>query len=148
METLYADAQAVYNKALENYPETKIVVYGRSLGTGLAVKLAADNHPSRLVLETPYLNMIDVGFYHFPFIPIRWLLRFPFRSDHYIPGVRCPIRIFHGTRDRVVPYNSGLKLYELISIEAQHEMVTIPRGRHSDLSAHALFREKMHDFLD
>lgn len=146
-ETLYADAQSMYDYALSLWSEKDVIVYGRSLGSGLAVKIAADNNPHKLVLETPYYNMIDVAFFHFPFLPIRWLLRFPFRSDKHIPNVRCPIAIFHGSRDRVVPYKSGLKLYELISEDASHNMITIPRGRHSNLSGFPLFREKMSEFL-
>lgn len=146
-QTLYDDAQRIYKHALELCPESKLVVYGRSLGSGLAVKVASDNNPSKLVLETPYANMIDVAFYHFPFLPIRYLLRFPFRSDKYIGKVKCPITIFHGTRDRMVPYKSGLKLYEMIAEGVDHNMITIPRGRHSNLSEFPLFREKMSDYL-
>jgi len=145
--TLYADAQLIYEYALTLWEEKDIVIYGRSLGTGLAVKVAADNSPSKLVLETPYYNMIDVAFYHFPFMPVKLLLRFPFRSDKHIPKVRCAICIFHGTRDRIVPYKSGLKLYELISEDASHNMVTIPRGKHSNLSNFPLFRDKMMEFI-
>ncbi|NNK81477.1 MAG: hypothetical protein HKO93_08250 [Flavobacteriales bacterium] len=126
----------------------ELVVYGRSLGSGLAVKVASDNNPSKLVLETPFSNMIDVAFYRYPFLPIRYLLRFPFRSDRFIGKVTCPIRIFHGTRDRMVPYKSGLKLYELIAEGVDHNMVTLPRARHSNLADFPLFREKMSEFLD
>jgi fermentation-respiration switch protein FrsA (DUF1100 family) len=146
-ELLYADAQRIYDHALTLTSELALVVYGRSLGTGLAVKVAADNDPAKLVLETPYANMIDVAFYHFPFLPVRWLLRFPFRSDRFIGKVECPIAIFHGTRDRIVPYKSGLKLYELIDEEVDHNMITIPRGKHSNLSNFPLFRDKMSEFL-
>lgn len=144
---LYSDAQQIYDYAIGRWPEKDVVVYGRSLGTGLAVKVAADNSPAKLVLETPYYNMIGVAFHHFPFLPVRWLLRFPFRSDKFIPEVRCPIIIFHGTRDRIVPYSSGLRLYELIAEDVRHDMVTIPRGRHSNLSRFPLFRDKMQAFL-
>ncbi|NNC82304.1 MAG: alpha/beta fold hydrolase [Flavobacteriales bacterium] len=146
-ELMYADAQRIYEYALKHVSELELVVYGRSLGSGLAVKVAADNDPSKLVLETPYLNMIDVAFYHFPFLPVRFLLRFPFRSDKFIAEVDCPIWIFHGTRDRIVPYSSGLKLYELINEHVEHNMITIPRGRHSNLSNFPLFRDKMNEFL-
>jgi alpha-beta hydrolase superfamily lysophospholipase len=147
-ETMYADAQQIYDYATAKWPEEKLVVYGRSLGSGLAVKVASENSPSKLVLETPFNNMIDVAFYHFPFLPVRLLLRFPFRSDKFIPKVTCSIVIFHGTRDRIVPYKSGLKLYELISENVKHNMVTIPRGKHSNLSNFPLFREKMQEFLN
>ena len=147
-ETMYDDAQQIYDYAANQWSEDKLVVYGRSLGTGLAVKVASENSPSKLVLETPFNNMIDVAFFHFPFLPVRLLLRFPFRSDKFIPKVTCSIVIFHGTRDRIVPYRSGLKLYELISEDVKHNMVTIPRGKHSNLSNFPLFREKMQEFLN
>jgi fermentation-respiration switch protein FrsA (DUF1100 family) len=147
-ETLYADAQLIYNHALTIRPENEVVVYGRSLGSGLAVKVAADNRPSKLVLETAFYNMINVAFFHFPFLPVRFLLRFPFRSDHHLPKVKCKVLMLHGTRDRIVPYSHGLRLYELISEDTLHDMVTIPRGRHSNLSNFPLFRDKLQAFLN
>jgi alpha-beta hydrolase superfamily lysophospholipase len=147
-KNLNSDAQVIYDHAKTLCPESKLIVYGRSLGTGLAVKVASDNNPWKLVLETPYFHLPEVAFYHFPFIPVKWLLRFKFRSDKVIHKVTCPIAIFHGTRDRIVPYSSGLKLYELIGDDPKHTMVTIPRGKHSNLGSYPLFREKMRDFLE
>ena len=146
-KTLFSDAQIIYDYALTFVPENRLVVYGRSLGSGLAVKVASDNNPWKLVLETPYYHLPEVAFYHFPFIPVKWFLRFHFRSDRYIKSVTCPIAIFHGTKDKVVPYRSGLRLYESIGGDPKHMMVTIPRGKHSDLGSFALFREKMKEFL-
>jgi len=145
---MIADAQVIYGHAKTLAKENRLVVYGRLLGTGLAVKVASENDPWKLVLETPYYHLPEVAFHHFPFIPVKWLLRFKFRSDLYIPKVHCPIAIFHGTRDRIVPYSSGLKLYELIGDDPKHTMVTIPRGKHSNLGSYALFREKMKEFLE
>lgn len=145
---LYADAQAIYDYGKSLAGEEHLIVYGRSLGTGLAVRVASENKPSKLVLETPFYHLPEVAFYHFPFIPVKWLLRFKFRSDKVIHKVECPIAIFHGTRDRIVPYSSGLKLYELIGDDPKHTMVTIPRGKHSNLGSFPLFREKMKEFLE
>jgi len=127
--------------------EQKLVVYGRSLGSGLAVKVGADNSPAGLILETPYYNLQDIVRMHFPFLPISLILRYKFRSDKHIQQVDCPIAIFHGTADKIVPYKSGLKLYELLPDDQGHSMVTITRGKHNDLSRNALFREKMGEFL-
>jgi len=146
-ETLRQDAQLIYDYAKDLVGEEKLVVYGRSMGSGLAVKVAADNSPNRLILETPYYNLLTVVFHHFPFLPVRWILRYPFRSDLFIGNVRCPICIFHGTRDKTVPYKSGLRLYELVSEDTKNMMVTIGRGTHNNLSMYPLFREKMHEFL-
>lgn len=147
-ETLHHDAQLIYDYALTLTDESKVVVYGRSLGSGLAVKVAAENTPARLVLETPYYNLTGVVFYHFPFLPVRWILRYRFRSDWYIDKVTSPVAIFHGTRDKVVPYKSGLRLYEKLTDSSDNIMVTIARGKHSDLNKYPLFREKMKEFLE
>lgn len=144
---LYKDAQLFYDHSKTIEEEHRIIVYGRSLGSGLAVKVAAENNPKQLILETPYFNLIEVAGHHVPFIPIRWVLRYRFRSDRYIKRVGCPIAIFHGTKDLIVPYSSGLKLYEQVKENSDNVMVTIPRGRHSNLNGFPLFREKMRELL-
>jgi alpha-beta hydrolase superfamily lysophospholipase len=146
-ETLHQDAQQIYDYALTLVPKEKLVVYGRSLGSGLAVKVAAENSPDRLVLETPYYHLLGVVFHHFPFLPVRLILRYHFRSDKWMPKVTCPVIIFHGTKDRIVPYKSGLKLYNRIDKEVDGSMVTLAKGKHGNLNQFPLFREKMHDFL-
>lgn len=146
-ETLHDDAQLIYDYALGLVPEAKLVVYGRSLGSGLAVKVAAENEPSRLVLETPYYHLLGVVFHHFPFLPVRLILRYHFRSDRWIDKVKCPIMIFHGSKDKIIPYKSALKLYDKVNEDKKNSMVTLLKGKHNNLATFPLFREKMHEFL-
>ena len=144
---MHLDAEAAYDYLLESYSEENIVIYGRSLGSGFAVHLAAMHPLSKLVLETPFYSLLEIAEQQAPYVPIGFLLRFPLRSDEVIGGIQNPLIVFHGTRDRVVPYHSGLKLYERAG-SPKKQMVTIPRGRHNDLAKYALFREKMREFLD
>jgi len=91
---LYQDAQLTYNYLKKEYPENKIIIFGRSVGTGVATKLAADNNARLLILETPFYNFADVAKTHYSFLPASLLLRYTFRSDKFLPKVSCPVFIF------------------------------------------------------
>ncbi len=131
-DALHKDAQLFYEYALERYDESDIILYGRSLGTGIATKLAANNNPDRLILETPYYSLMDIAKERFPFLPIKWLMKYKFLSHEFIQEVTCPIAIFHGTEDRVVPYESGKRLFNAIPHEAK-EFYTISEAGHNNL---------------
>ncbi len=130
-ETLFSDAQMVYDFAKTQYSENQIITYGRSLGTGIATYLAANNEPKTLILETPYFSMLDMSQRYSSLLPTEVLLRYQLRTDLNIVKVKCPITIFHGTKDEVVPYESGLKLKALL--KNGDEFVTILNGMHGDL---------------
>ncbi|NND77453.1 MAG: alpha/beta fold hydrolase [Flavobacteriales bacterium] len=146
-ELMHQDALAFYNYAVDRYSNKNVILYGRSLGSGFATRLAAEQNPHKLVLETPYDNFINAADFHFPFIPVKWLLKYEFKNDEYIEQVKCPILILHGTRDRIIPFKLALNLFENISESTENHLVTIPRGRHNNLSSFALFREKLKEFL-
>lgn len=144
---MHLDAKAAFEFLAKRYGEEQIVIYGRSLGSGFAVRLGAEFPGNKLVLETPFFSLLEIAEQQAPYVPIGFLLRFPFRSDELIGNMKNPMIFFHGTRDRVVAYKSGLKLYEKSGSEDK-QMVTIPGGRHNNLAKYALFREKMHEFLN
>lgn len=144
---LHADAQAWYDRVKETFPEQDIVVYGRSLGSGLATPVAANNHPRLLLLETPFANLYDVAYSYLRILPYRLLLRYPFRNDKAIRRVGCPVYIFHGKRDTVVPYYSALKLYSLVPSSVQREMFTFAKGHHSDLHRFVRFNRALERIL-
>lgn len=131
-QKLYEDAQLFYNYVLERYTEGQITIYGRSIGTGIAVKIAAHNQPGHLILETPYYNMKDVAESWLPYFPTSKVLRYKIPSNKFIQNVACDITIYHGTDDRVVPYKSGKRLFNSIPI-SNKRMITIPKGSHNDL---------------
>ncbi|WP_109301098.1 alpha/beta hydrolase [Aquimarina sp. AU474] len=131
-QILYDDAQLFYNYVLDKYPKQRIIIYGRSLGTGIATKVASENNPAALVLETPYFNMKDVSESWLPYVPTGILLKYKIPSNEFIQKVKCNITIYHGTADKVVPLASGKRLYESISIPNK-KMITIPKGSHNNL---------------
>jgi len=147
-KNMHIDCRAVYNLACTLYPPENVHLYARSMGSGMAIKLATQINATKLFLETPYYSMVDVAKFHVPFIPVKWLLRFSFNSYLWIQDVKCPIYILHGTKDRIIPYQHALKLYNLISKNPKNLMVTIPRGKHSNLNSFPIFREKFIQFLE
>lgn len=147
-ENMHYDAKLVYEFAQTIFDEAKIILYARSMGTGMAVKLATQTSPKKLFLETPYHSMLAVGQFHTPFIPVRFLLRFTFKSYKWINDVKCPIYIFHGTKDRIIPHKHALQLYGLIKNDPKNKMITIPNGRHSNLNSFPLFRDSMTQFME
>lgn len=147
-DALHDDALRWYHHLCERWPEEKVVLYGRSLGSGLATPLAAARSPRMLVLETPFADLYDVARSYLPILPYRWLLRYPFRNDVAIRNVRCPVYIFHGKRDTVVPYSSALKLYSCIPATVKREMFSFPEGHHSDLYHFPEFRRALRTILE
>lgn len=146
-EALYNDASLFYAYALTHYPEDEIVVYGRSLGTGLATYLAANNSPKKLLLETPYYSIADVAKKRFPIFPVKTLLKYKLPSNTYILDASCPVVIFHGTDDKVVAYDSGARLAGLVP-KNQLDFVTIAGGGHNNLIAFKEYRNALLKVLE
>ncbi len=145
-ENLYSDAQLFYDYAQKHYNQEQIVLYGRSLGTGMATRLAAENQPALLLLETPYYSLLDIGAKRFPWLPVKWFMKYPFRAHEFMQQVLCPVRIFHGTEDRIVPYESGRKLYETIPGD-DNTFYDIQGGRHNNLSSFPAYQRAVNEVL-
>ena len=138
---LQQDADAVYRWLRARLGgEDNIIVYGRSLGSSMASYLGGRNHPRRVILETPFVDLADVAQKHFPILPVRWLLPYAFDNAAHLTRTPAPVTIFHGTADTVVPYASGRALYErLKAADKRVEFITIEGGEHNTLSAHKDF---------
>lgn len=108
---LYEDNQLVYNEMKNRYCENKIIVLGYSIGTGLAAKLASVNNPKLLILQAPYYSLTDVMKHNYPFVPT-FLLKYKFATNEYLKNCKLPVVIFHGNQDKVIYYESSLKLKE------------------------------------
>lgn len=107
------DLQVVYNKIKENVDEKYIVLYGRSLGSGFAAKLASMNTPRMLVLDAPYYSLSKVAKRYVPFMPLSVLIKFPMPTYKWLKYVQCPIHIIHGTDDKLIPYKTSIKLSKI-----------------------------------
>ncbi|WP_246454649.1 alpha/beta hydrolase [Hyunsoonleella aquatilis] len=130
--TFYSDAQLFYDYLKEDYKESDITVYGRSLGTGIATYVASKNAPKQLILETPYYSMAHVAKARYPILPVDSLLKYQFPTFEFIQNVECPIVMFHGTDDHVIPYESAEKLYDT-SPKKRTKFITIKDANHNNL---------------
>ena len=107
------DLQLVYNKIKEQTSEDRMILYGRSLGSGFAAKLASMNNPKMLILDAPYYSLTKVTARYMPFMPLSILIKYPLPTYKWLKYVRCPIHIIHGTDDKLIPYKSSVKLSQV-----------------------------------
>ncbi len=110
-EQLNADHQIIYDAFMQQYDESQIVVLGYSIGTGFAAKLAANNHPAQLILQAPYYSLTEMMDQNFSWVP-SFVLKYKLATYKSLMQCEMLIHIFHGTEDRVIPFNSSLKLIE------------------------------------
>ena len=146
-EGLYADAAAALDFLLrDGITPNGLVLYGESLGSGVAVYQAAQREIGALILEAPFTSVAEIAQYHYSFVPASLLLRDRFDSLSRIGNVKAPILLLHGDRDRVVPVRFGRALFEAasepkvfwFSPEAGHEDL----ARFGALDAVAAFLER------
>jgi len=126
---LIEDARAAHAYAAERYP--RIALWGESLGTGVAVALAAEKPVDCLFLESPYTSTVDIAAAVYWFMPVRLLMRDTFRSDLRIAQVKAPVLILHGEADGIIPIVYGERLLAMVS--GKKQMVRFPKGSHNDL---------------
>ncbi len=130
---LFRDAEAAYRFAAEHYPTRRIVPWGESLGTGVAVAIAAEHPVGGLVLESPFTSTADIAAAIYWFLPVRLLMQDQFHSDDRIARVTAPVLVMHGDRDGVVPIRYGERLFAMI--KSSKQFVRFTGGGHSDLDA-------------
>jgi len=128
---LLQDAAAAYAFTTARYSADRIVVWGFSLGSGVAVAVGAEQSIGKLILEAPYSSVADVAASLFPIFPVRLVIRDPFRSDQRIERVRVPLLIMHGARDQAIPIAFGERLFSLA--HEPKRFVRFPDGGHENL---------------
>lgn len=121
----------------------KVILYGRSIGTGLATKVASENKVQAVILESPYLNLRSVAGEKVPWAPL-FLLKYRFQSDEWISQVTAPVLIVHGEIDEVIPVTQGEALSKLAK-DVKFEVV--PNAHHNDLSVYPDYWSALEDFL-
>ena len=110
---LIADGRAAFAFLnAQGVPDSGIVLYGESLGTGIAVQLAAEHQVRAVILRSPYTSIAEVAAIQLPYIPARWLVRDRFDSLSVIGLNKAPLFIFHGANDMLIPIALGRELFE------------------------------------
>jgi len=139
------DMQVIYNKIKEKVDEKHIILYGRSLGSGFAAKLASMNEPRLLILDAPYYSLRHVAKKFIPFMPLSLLLKFPMPTYKWLKYVQCPIHIIHGTDDKLIPYKTSVRLSKIKP--AQTTLHTIIGGGHKDLNTFESYHKMLSDII-
>ncbi len=142
---LYADAQAMYQYVQMHYEPAQIVIFGRSMGSAFACRVAAESLVQRLVLETPFASMPNLFYTYYPFLPRVFMFKYRFPNRRYLAQVRCPVHIFQGTDDWVVPYTCAARLKSCL--KPGDTFVSIPGGRHNNLLFYDIYNLKMEEIL-
>lgn len=143
-EGLARDARAVWRFATEakKIDPRRIVLFGESLGGGVAVRLAEELCQKRiplggLILRSTFSSLPDVGAHHFSWLPVRWLLIDRFPSEQRIRNVTCPLLQFHGKRDTIIPLQLGRKLFaaapEKSASGVVKRLVELSKAEHNDV---------------
>jgi len=129
---LAADSRAAraYLTGRPDVDPSRLVYFGESLGTAVAVDLAVDHPPAALVLRSPFTSMGDIGQHHYPFLPVRMLLRDRFAVIERIQRIRIPLLVIAGGRDRIVPIDNTRRLYDAAT--APKTLLVLPDADHND----------------
>ncbi len=139
------DMQVVYDTLAVQYHESHIILYGRSLGSGFATKLASENNPRYLILDAPYYSFIKAVQRFLPILPMRFVLRYRLQTDKWIKKVNCHTYILHGTKDWLIPIKQSEQLQAI-----NPRMITLIRihgGRHNNLPSYPEYHNFIRDIL-
>ena len=109
---------------------SRLVYFGESLGTAVAVDLAVERPPAALILRSPFTSMTDLGRHHYPFLPVRLLLRDRFEAIDHIQRIHAPLLVIAGGRDRIVPIENSRRLYD--AAVAPKTLLALPNADHND----------------
>jgi len=142
---IISDMQFVYDTLAAQYHENHILVYGRSIGSGFATKIAAENKPRYLILDSPYYSLIKLAERFLPFLPAKWLLRYHLRTDKWIIKVNCHTYIIHGTKDWLIPISHSEKLQKLNPHKIT--LIRILGGGHNNLPSFYEYHNFLRDIL-
>jgi len=144
-QILFSDLQHVYKWLADEYGEEKIVLYGRSLGSGLAARVASWNRPKLLIMDCPYYSFLyHISRYAF-LLPLRWLLRYHIRTDLFIKKVSCPIHIIGGTKDRLIPFRQCEMLQKLVPEKIT--LFPLVGAGHNNLTDFPAYHDWLYDVL-
>lgn len=144
-EQLYTDVQKVYNYLKESYREDQIIIAGYSLGSGMASYLAANNAPQQLVMIAPYLNFYELKKRYVPVYIPDIFVKYPLDNNKHLERVKCPVTIFHGTNDRVIPFEHGEQL--ATNFPDKVNLVTLKKESHRGAIFNGIFRRKFGELV-
>ncbi|PCJ97301.1 MAG: hypothetical protein COA45_10215 [Zetaproteobacteria bacterium] len=129
----YHDGRAYMNWLLKkkNVNIEKIIPYGESIGSGVAVQMATEYDVGGLVLEVPFSSLLDIASRQYPFMPVKYLLKDRYMNIEKIDKINAPLLILHGHKDQTIPFDSAEKLFEMAKYPKK--LIDFPQGNHNNL---------------
>lgn len=143
-EQIYSDIKIVYDSLKTKYTENKIVIIGYSIGTGPATQLASTNQPKSLILKAPYYSLTDLVKSMYKIAPTS-ILRYKFKTNEFLPKVKCPITIFHGNQDEMIYVGSSYKLQKLFKPEDR--LIILEGQKHNGINGNTDYLEELKEIL-
>lgn len=140
------DLQEIYNLLKEKTLEERIIIYGRSLGSGFASKLASMNNPKMLVLDAPYYSLTKVTGRYMPFMPLSVIMKYPLPTYKWLKYVKCPIHIIHGTHDKLIPFKTSVKLSQIQPKITR--LYTVIGGGHKNLNNFESYHKMLGEIIN
>lgn len=142
---LYEEAIQAYKLARVKNQPNQIIIYGKSIGTGIAAQLASIRDCRELILETPYKSMVSLVRHYTWILPVETLLHFKLYTNQYLTKVTAPITIFHGTKDDLIPISHAQALKN--AFKKNDQFITIEGGNHHNLNDFPIMQENLHRIL-
>jgi alpha-beta hydrolase superfamily lysophospholipase len=140
------DLQEIYNLVKEKATEERMIVYGRSLGSGFAAKLASMNNPKMLILDAPYYSLTKVTGRYMPFMPLSIIMKYPLPTYKWLKYVKCPIHIIHGTNDKLIPFKTSVKLSQIQPKITR--LYTVIGGGHKNLNNFESYHKMLGEIIN
>ncbi|HRI20410.1 MAG TPA: alpha/beta fold hydrolase [Panacibacter sp.] len=146
-DILYTEALQVYKMVMASgYAADSIIIYGKSLGTGIAAQLASVSDCKRLILECPYYSIENIAAHYAWMYPVGWMIHYKIPTFEYIKKITAPIVIFHGTEDGTIPFSNAEKLK--VFMKPGDELIAIEGGGHNDLNDFPVMKQKLDSLLE
>jgi len=142
---LYEDALVVLDFVKQHYAQAEIIAFGRSMGSAFASRVAAAGGVRTLILETPFYSMRSLFYTYYPFLPPVFLFKYHFFNHRYLREVQCPVYIFQGTKDWIVPYKCAVRLKK--RLKPGDEFITVLGGGHNNLLFYDIYNRKLQEIL-
>ncbi len=129
---LYEDGRAAIRFLhSQHVSDSCIVLYGESIGTGIAVQMATEYRVSGLILQSPFTSLGDVGQFHYPFLPVKWMIKDQYDSLTKVKGIHAPTLVLYGKHDDIVPSVYSIRLFE--ALPNPKYSIELPNIGHNDL---------------
>lgn len=144
-EGLYRDGRAAIDHLKgQGIPENRMVLYGESLGSGVATRMATETTARAVVLVSPYISIAERAGEIYWFLPVKWLLKDRFNNLANLPDIEEPLLVIHGEQDRVVPVHHGRTVHA--RAQEPKALVTFDDRGHNNLEPEAI-TQAVQDFL-